>query len=67
MRFKTGSVESAHHQTFGHDLVVLKGSKRVWILSKKENYDLGVGDFLFTPARDVHWVKYFEDTEFFIK
>ncbi|GMP96511.1 hypothetical protein CsSME_00045139 [Camellia sinensis var. sinensis] len=67
MRFKVGSVEPAHHHTFGHDLVVLKGSKRVWILSKKENYDLGVGDFLFTPAGDVHWVKYFEDTEFFIK
>ncbi|KAL7171087.1 hypothetical protein ACSBR2_035864 [Camellia fascicularis] len=67
MRFKAGSVEPTHHHTFGHDLVVLKGSKRVWILSKKENYDLGVGDFLFTPAGDVHWVKYFEDTEFFIK
>jgi hypothetical protein len=25
------------------------------------------GDFLFTPARDVHRVKYFEDTEFFIR
>ncbi|CAL5379658.1 unnamed protein product [Camellia sinensis] len=67
VRFKAGSVEPAHHHTFGHDLVVLKGSKRVWNLSKKENYDLGVGDFLFTPAGDVHRVKYFEDTEFFIK
>nr|TKS10825.1 DNA-damage-repair/toleration protein DRT102 [Populus alba] len=26
--FKAGSVEPAHHHTFGHDLVVLKGSKR---------------------------------------
>ncbi|KAL7238258.1 hypothetical protein ACSBR2_004373 [Camellia fascicularis] len=67
MRFKDGSVEPAHHHTFAYDLVVLKGNKRVWILSKKENYDLGVGDFLFTSARDVHRVKYFEDTEFFIK
>ena len=25
------------------------------------------GDFLFTPAGDVHRVKYFEDTEFFIR
>ncbi|CAN4108628.1 unnamed protein product [Withania somnifera] len=67
VRFTAGSVEPAHHHTFGHDLVVLKGSKRVWNLSKKEKYDLGVGDYLFTPAGDVHRVKYFEDTEFFIK
>ncbi|XAR63623.1 Ribose-5-phosphate isomerase [Bertholletia excelsa] len=67
VRFKAGSVEPAHHHTFGHDLVVLKGSKRVWNLTKKEKYDLVVGDFLFTPAGDVHRVKYFEDTEFFIR
>lgn len=67
VRFTAGSVEPAHHHTFGHDLVVLKGSKRVWNLSKGEKYDLGVGDYLFTPAGDVHRVKYFEDTDFFIK
>ncbi|WMV11795.1 hypothetical protein MTR67_005180 [Solanum verrucosum] len=67
VRFTAGSVEPAHHHTFGHDLVVLKGSKRVWNLSKGEKYDLGIGDYLFTPAGDVHRVKYFEDTEFFIK
>jgi hypothetical protein len=50
---------------FGHDLVVLKGSKRVWNLSKKAKNDPGIGDYLFTPAGDVHRVKYFEDTEFF--
>ncbi|KAI8024140.1 DNA damage-repair/toleration protein DRT102 [Camellia lanceoleosa] len=67
MRFKARSVKPAHHHTFAHDLVVLKSSKSVWILSKKKNYDLGVSDFLFMPAGDVHRVKYFEDTEFFIK
>ncbi|KAG8373208.1 hypothetical protein BUALT_Bualt12G0147100 [Buddleja alternifolia] len=67
VRFKAGSVEPAHHHSFGHDLVVTKGSKCVWNLSKGEKYDLGVGDYLFTPAGDVHRVKYFEDTEFFIK
>ncbi|CAN0920490.1 DNA damage-repair/toleration protein DRT102 [Linum grandiflorum] len=65
--FKAGSVEPAHHHTFGHDLVVMKGSKRVWNMTKKEKYDLVAGDYLFTPAGDVHRVKYFEDTEFFIK
>ncbi|KAF7805189.1 DNA damage-repair/toleration protein DRT102 [Senna tora] len=67
VRFKAGSVEPAHHHTFGHDLVVIEGKKSVWNLSKKERYDLTVGDYLFTPAGDVHRVKYYEDTEFFIK
>ncbi|OWM63907.1 DNA damage-repair/toleration protein DRT102 [Punica granatum] len=67
VRFKAGSVEPAHHHTFGHDLVVMEGKKKVWNLTKNEEYDLGVGDYLFTPARDVHRVRYFEDTEFFIK
>ncbi|KAF3454348.1 hypothetical protein FNV43_RR04795 [Rhamnella rubrinervis] len=67
VRFKAGSVEPAHSHTFGHDLVVLEGKKTVWNLSKKEKFDLSVGDYLFTPATDVHRVKYHEDTEFFIK
>lgn len=67
VRFKAGSVEPAHHHTFGHDLVVLEGRKSVWNLTKRERYDLVVGDYLFTPAGDVHRVKYYEDTEFFIK
>ncbi|KQK08229.1 DNA damage-repair/toleration protein DRT102 [Brachypodium distachyon] len=67
VRFKAGSVEPAHHHTFGHDLVVIKGKKKVWNLTKKETYDLVDGDFLFTPAGDVHRVKYLTDTEFFIR
>lgn len=67
IRFKAGSVEPAHHHSFGHDLLVMKGKKTVWNLSKKEKYDLSDGDYLFTPAGDVHRVKYYEDTEFFLK
>ncbi|KAL5566217.1 hypothetical protein UlMin_029381 [Ulmus minor] len=67
VRFKAGSVEPAHHHTFGHDLVVLEGKKTVWNLTKEERFDLVVGDFLFTPAGDVHRVQYHEETEFFIK
>ncbi|GMI65244.1 DNA-DAMAGE-REPAIR/TOLERATION 2 [Hibiscus trionum] len=67
VRFKAGSVEPAHHHTFGHCLVVMEGKKSVWNLSKKERHDLGVGDYLFTPAGDVHRVKYYEDTEIFLK
>ncbi|KAM0845343.1 hypothetical protein ACQ4PT_056440 [Festuca glaucescens] len=44
------------------------GKKKVWNLTKKETYDLVDGDFLFTPAGDVHRVMYLEDTEeFFIR
>ncbi|KAI5566644.1 hypothetical protein Peur_065018 [Populus x canadensis] len=60
---KLDPIEIIHR--FGHDLVELKGSKRVWNLSKKAKYDPGVDDYLLMPARDVHRVKYFEDTEFF--
>jgi hypothetical protein len=60
---KLDPIEIIHR--FGHDLVDLKRSKREWSLSKKAKYDQGVGDYLLTPARDVHRVKYFEDTEFF--
>ncbi|KAI5676983.1 hypothetical protein M9H77_07933 [Catharanthus roseus] len=67
VRFKAGSMEPAHHHTFGHDLVVIKGSKTVWNLTKGTKYDLVAGDYLFTPAGDVHRVTYIEDTEFFIK
>ncbi|XP_076915745.1 DNA damage-repair/toleration protein DRT102-like [Bidens hawaiensis] len=67
VRFTAGSIEPAHHHTHGHDVVVLSGRKIVWNLSKKERFELGVGDFLFTPAGDVHRVKYLEDTEFFIR
>jgi len=28
---------------------------------------LGPGDYLYTPAPDVHRVQYFTDTEFFIR
>lgn len=67
VRFTAGSIEPAHHHTHGHDVVVMKGRKIVWNLTKTERFELGVGDFLFTPAGDVHRVKYLEDTEFFIR
>ncbi|KAK2632028.1 hypothetical protein EUGRSUZ_L02099, partial [Eucalyptus grandis] len=66
VRFKAGSVEPAHHHTFGHDLVVLEGKKSVWNLTKKGEVRPGGRDYLFTPGRDVHRVQYHEETEFFI-
>ena len=48
-------------------MVAMEGKKSVRSLSKTERYDLGVGDFLFAPTRDVHRVKYYEDIGFFIR
>lgn len=69
VKFKTGSIELAHHHTFGHDLIVVSGSKRVWNLTKNQCFDLGPGDYLCTPVPDVHVhrVQFFMDTEFFNK
>ena len=67
VRFKAGSVEPAHHHTFGHDIIVTYGKKTVWNLTTKDQFDLQSGDFLYTPARHVHRVQYHEDTEFFIR
>ncbi|KAG1360670.1 putative DNA damage-repair/toleration protein DRT102 [Cocos nucifera] len=67
VQFKAKSMELAHHHTFGYDLVVIKGKKKVWNLTKKESYKLEDWDFLFTLGRNVHKVKYLEDAEFFIR
>lgn len=67
VRFSAGSVEPAHHHKHGHDVVVMKGKKIVWNLSRNERFELNVGDYLFTSGGDVHRVKYLEDTEFFIR
>ncbi|KAK1435234.1 hypothetical protein QVD17_00995 [Tagetes erecta] len=67
VRFSAGSIEPAHHHKHGHDVVVMKGKKIVWNLSRNEMFELNVGDYLFTAAGDVHRVKYLEDTEFFIR
>ncbi|KAJ9555361.1 hypothetical protein OSB04_009975 [Centaurea solstitialis] len=67
VRFTAGSIEPAHHHTHGHDILVMKGRKTVWNLTKGERFELGVGDFLFTASGDVHRVRYLEDTEFFIR
>eukprot|EP00245_Coleochaete_scutata_P016236 TRINITY_DN7496_c0_g1_i1.p1 TRINITY_DN7496_c0_g1~~TRINITY_DN7496_c0_g1_i1.p1 ORF type:complete len:292 (+),score=78.73 TRINITY_DN7496_c0_g1_i1:91-966(+) len=67
VRFAAGSIEPAHHHTFGHDIVVLSGQKRVDNLTAGVSSELGPGDYLYTPATQVHRVVYHTDTEFFIK
>nr|GFB14414.1 DNA damage-repair/toleration protein DRT102 [Tanacetum cinerariifolium] len=66
VRFAGGSVEPAHYHTHGHDVVVIKGEIG-WNSSKSERFELGIGDYLFTPGGDVHRVKYLEGTEMVIR
>eukprot|EP00897_Mesotaenium_endlicherianum_P007825 jgi/Mesen1/7070/ME000369S06394 len=67
VRFREGSIEPAHHHTFGHDVHVTSGKKRVYNTTAGGTYDLEAGDYLYTPAGDVHRVVYLADTEFFLR
>ncbi|KAG1368379.1 putative DNA damage-repair/toleration protein DRT102 [Cocos nucifera] len=35
VQFNARSMEPAHHHTFSHNLVIIKGKKKVWNLTKK--------------------------------
>ncbi|XWS41620.1 hypothetical protein CRYUN_Cryun17cG0098000 [Craigia yunnanensis] len=57
VRFKAESVEPTNHHNFEH----FGGDgreKSVCNLAKEGKYDMGVGDYLFTPVGDVHKVRY---------
>lgn len=64
VRFKKGSVEPSHYHTYGHDVYVTKGRKRVENLTRGEGFELKEGDYLYTGKGERHRVTYFEDTEF---
>lgn len=50
VKFKARSIEPAHHHIFGHDLLVVSRSKKVCNLTKNPCFDLGRGDYFYTPA-----------------
>jgi RpiB/LacA/LacB family sugar-phosphate isomerase len=64
VRFQKGSVEPSHYHTFGHDVFVTKGRKRVENLTRGETFEMNEGSYLYTKAGERHRVTYFEDTEF---
>ncbi|KAK8960909.1 DNA-damage-repair/toleration protein DRT102 [Platanthera guangdongensis] len=66
VKFKAISLELTPPH-IGHDVLVIKGRKKVWNLDENESYELGVVDYLFAPAGDKHRVMYFVDTWFFIR
>ncbi|KAK9139855.1 hypothetical protein Scep_009536 [Stephania cephalantha] len=67
IRLSAGGVEPAHHHTFGHEVVLMSGRIKLWDLSIEKELDLKTGDYLFTSAWNVHWVKSFEESELFIR
>jgi len=66
VRFKAGATEAPHHHTHGHDVVICSGAKNVTNHSTGKSYKLTSGQYLYTPASEVHSVVYLEDTTFFI-
>lgn len=64
VRFPAGHVEPAHHHTLGHTVVVTAGEKEVENLTAGSTWRMGPGDLLYTPARDVHRVRYLSDCTF---
>jgi quercetin dioxygenase-like cupin family protein len=45
-----GAIEPAHHHTHGHDVFVLRGSKRVENITLGQSFELSAGDYLYTQV-----------------
>ena len=58
VRFPAGHVEPAHHHTHGHTVIVVSGAKEVENVTRGESYRMAEGDLLYTPATEVHRVRY---------
>lgn len=64
VRFPAGHVESAHHHTHGHTVIMLSGTKEVENTTQGQVYHLADGALLYTPAGDSHIVRYLTDCTF---
>ena len=58
VKFPAGHVERAHHHTHGHTVVVVSGAKEVENITRGQTFRMAEGDLLYTPAGDVHTVRY---------
>lgn len=65
VRFPANAYEPPHHHGVGHDVYIINGDKTVSNLSVGDSWRLKAGDHLYTPAGQVHSVKYHADTEIF--
>ncbi len=58
VQFPAGSVENPHHHTFGHWIYIINGAKVVENLTAKKEFTLSEGMMLYTPAGNVHRIRY---------
>lgn len=58
VQFDAGVVEKAHHHSKGHMIYVVSGAKVVENLTAEKDYTLSEGMYLYTPAGDVHRIRY---------
>lgn len=58
VQFPAGAVENPHHHTRGHMIYIINGAKVVENLTAKKEYTLSEGMYLYTPAQNVHRIRY---------
>ncbi|KAK9161046.1 hypothetical protein Syun_007387 [Stephania yunnanensis] len=67
IKLSARAMEPTNHHTFGHEIVIMSGRIMLWNLSTKQEFELEIGVFLFTPAGNVHRVKDLADSEVFVR
>jgi len=58
VQFPAGAVENPHHHTRGHMIYIINGAKVVENMTAKKEYTLSEGMYLYTPAQNVHRIRY---------
>lgn len=58
VQFPAGTIEQPHHHTNGHMIYILDGAKVVENLTATKEFTLSEGMYLYTPAGDVHRMRY---------
>ena len=58
VQFPAGSLENPHHHTHGHMIYIVDGAKVVENLTANKEFTLSEGMYLYTPAGNVHRIRY---------
>ncbi|MCI0415302.1 DUF4437 domain-containing protein [bacterium] len=58
VQFPANATEDPHHHTHGHMIYIVDGAKTVENLTAGKEFTLSEGMYLYTPAGDVHQIRY---------
>jgi quercetin dioxygenase-like cupin family protein len=64
VQFPAGAVEDPHHHSKGHMIYILDGAKVVENLTTKQEFEMVEGMYLYTPAGNVHRIRYLTQCTF---